>query len=126
MTEEVLGSSSKSATSFRVAGAYVAYKSEECDRGEECTTSIFVVNGVTGRYRPQPGPVAGVASALRVNADGVAAYIDTRDETIAVRAVTRSSALVLAESTEIDPSSLALGNGWIYWTEADRPRSASI
>lgn len=43
-----------------------------------------------------------------------------------IRRIDRTGVTVLDVSSDIDPSSLAVGGSWIYWTRAGQPQSAPI
>lgn len=120
------GPGGSAARNFRVAGRVVAYQYEECDRLVGCVAQVVVVDGTTARGSWPASSVTGTLIGLRVNARGEVAYLDQQEETIAVRAITRRRARVLSSSSSIDPTSLALGSGFVYWTEEGTARSAVL
>jgi hypothetical protein len=72
---------------------------------------------------------AGRMTAIVVRSDGAVAWIvDTRKRlgTFELHELDRSGARIAAAGSDIDPHSLALAGGTIYWTQGGRPFSAPL
>jgi hypothetical protein len=88
-----------------------------------------LVNGRVLRQISAPGTEnIGPVSGMVVKSDGAVAWIS---EPLAggpceVHAVDKNGSRLLASSTEVDPSSLALGGSTLYWTQDGKPMSSSL
>jgi hypothetical protein len=84
----------------------------------------------TGTNRPRAGYVGnGPTTALVVKPDGAVAWINNTSQESAhyeVHALDRNGSRVLAVSSAIDGSSLALARSTLYWTENGIPFSAKL
>jgi hypothetical protein len=94
--------------------------------------SVIVRKLFTGTaIHPEPGfHGIGPARAIAVKGNGAVAWIvetnSTPSREYAVEAVDSTGARLLAEGTEIDPSSLALAGSTLYWAQGGKPSSAIL
>jgi hypothetical protein len=130
---------------YTLAGTIVAY--EESSATEEHPgaryTEVVMVrdlrNGRVLRRLPtgtpttppeNPGDVGiGRATAIVLKSDGAVAWIvavNGKTTEYQVHAFDKAGSRVLASSTEIAPSSLALAGSTLYWTQEGRPMSAVL
>ncbi len=126
-----------------LTGAFVAYEEFRTKGAFERGEAIWRVvvrdlrNGrvlrrlPTGVFSPpEPATIgAGEAVAIVVKSDGAVAWIAETDGETGQREVHAADATgsrILASGTSIDPASLALGGGTLYWTQEGKPMSATL
>lgn len=121
-----------------LAGRYVAFVKAKCPSspGFPCEERVVRVDVDTGRRAILARPF--MVSDLVLTTKGTAAWIEPSDcepqygtpalacHAHAVVLERSSTPEVLASSSTIDPHSLALGTGHLYWTEGGQPREATI
>jgi hypothetical protein len=77
-----------------------------------------------------PGEVGGgFASGIVVKSDGAVAWIVAGGVARGgnqVHVVDKSGSRIIASGTDVDPQSLALAGGTLYWTQGGKPFSASL
>lgn len=103
---------------FVAAGRVVAFQHASCSRLDACEATVEVIDGTDRRRQWPSGSVRGGVADLQVNRAGQVAYVAKAGDTISVLALTRRRAMQLASGTAIDPFSLALGDGVVYWSDA--------
>jgi hypothetical protein len=109
-----------------LAGPTVAYW-EAGSPGDMEVRSLIngrVLHQISAPGTENIGPVSGIV----VKSDGAVAWIS---EPLAggpceVHAVDKNGSRLLASSTEVDPSSLALAGSTLYWTQGGKPMSSPL
>jgi hypothetical protein len=124
--------------SIVLAGTVAAYDVGRSASFGSSSHEIWVRNLRTGTliYRmpnglpAEPGDIGlGDTTAIVVKGDGSVAWIvraGGRLGSIQVRSVDKTGSHVLATSPEINPDSLALAGGTLYWTQGGKPASAVL
>jgi hypothetical protein len=122
--------------------AYEEYSTTNLQPGVRHTEVIVVRNLHGGRVLNRlptgtpttppenPGDVGvGGATAIVLKSDGAVAWIvavSGKTTEYQVHAFDKAGSRVLASSTEIAPSSLALAGSTLYWTQSGKPMSAAL
>ncbi len=128
-----------------LAGPIVAYESQLTTTGfseEDAERNWYIVvrdlrtgkvlrKTPAGTYSPRQPEIIGdgEAEAIVLKSDGAVAWIVNTFEdtnTYQVHALDRTGFRVLAESSAIDPSSLALAGSTLYWMQEGKPMSATL
>jgi hypothetical protein len=123
--------------SFRLRGALVGFVDSDCSQ-YYCTFSAATVDLRSGRtirhYDDESKEDLAWVAALRVAKGGSLAlvrgvdphYASGAPPTYSLLTVTRGGGAELDSGTDIDPESLAIRGGRVYWTRAGEPFSAPI
>jgi hypothetical protein len=126
-----------------LAGSVVAYQYFAVDQVSE-TWNVLVRNLATGTLKRVPtgtpsGPSAkgpgvkrvgvGPVRGLVARSDGRVAWIavgEPADGPFQVHVLDGSGSRLVASGPDISPTSLALGGTQVYWTQGEKPYSASL
>jgi hypothetical protein len=127
-----------------LAGAIVAYEDFSFFEGlggqrqgvvvEDLRTGRRLRDEPTGKHKvpgsePELEFGIGDTTAIVVKSDGSVAWIvktSTEEGTYQVHAADATGSRVLASGADIDPSSLALAESTLYWTQGSQPHSAPL
>jgi hypothetical protein len=112
-----------------LAGRYVAYDNQVCNRTDGgCTSYVEVRDALTGRYvRSIAGVPPAAVSDIVLTPTGEVAWLRAAAEGRA--SLHKSDAEgedVLLDDGSAEPGSLALAGTRVYWTSAGQPRSAQL
>jgi hypothetical protein len=117
-----------SVDSFAITSSMVGFHRFTCDRGGLCQMNIVVVNARTRSVVHTSTATEGFLRSLVVAPSGSVAWIRASGlaDELSVGVIDASGERQLDQGPGINPRSLALGTGYLYWLDGGQPQAAQV
>jgi hypothetical protein len=114
--------------SFVIAGSMVGFHRYVCDHGGLCDMNVVVVNARKRTTVHKSAAMEGFLRSLVLAPSGSVAWIRASGlaDELSVGVIDASGERLLDQGPGIDPSSLALGTGRLYWLDGGQAQTAQL
>jgi hypothetical protein len=114
--------------SFVIAGTMVGFHRYACDRGGLCRMHVVVVNARKRTTVHRSAAMEGFLRSLVLAPSGSVAWIRASGlaDQLSVGVIDASGERLIDQGPDIDPGSLALGTGHLYWLDGGQPQAAQL